>query len=93
MKVPVVPPHGADVFHLVTTRAHYFPTANSHEVIGIQSVEEHLRWQTDTEHKHFEERPFAFALEEIHQHHYTNPESQVVEPSRSLALFCSSRAP
>lgn len=25
MQVPVVPPHGADVFHLVTTRAHYSP--------------------------------------------------------------------
>lgn len=59
----------------------------------MQSGEEHLRWQTDTEHKHFEERPCALAPEGTHQRHYTDPDSRVAESSESLTLFCSSCAP
>lgn len=62
MHVPVVSPCSADVFHLVTTRAHYFHTANSHQFIGIQSTEGYFSLRNYTEHKYFEEWTIALAL-------------------------------
>lgn len=46
MQVPAVSPHGADVFHWATTRAHCFPTASSHKV----GLLEPSRRQNDTKH-------------------------------------------
>lgn len=55
-------------------------------------MEEYLKWLHGTEHKHFEEGPFALALEEFQLRHYTfaEPNCQVKQGEDGRLHTCFS---